>query len=31
MGEPVVHWQIMSKEPDELTGFYTTLFAWKSA
>jgi uncharacterized protein len=31
MGEPVVHWQIMAKDPDKLTDFYTTLFDWKTA
>ncbi|MGH2942109.1 MAG: VOC family protein [Solirubrobacteraceae bacterium] len=31
MGEPVVHWQILSQDPDTLTDFYTSLFDWRSA
>jgi hypothetical protein len=29
MGQPVMHWQIVTKNPDALTKFYATLFDWK--
>ncbi|MDF3010872.1 MAG: glyoxalase [Burkholderiales bacterium] len=29
MGNPVVHWELMSKEPAKLAGFYEKLFGWK--
>jgi predicted enzyme related to lactoylglutathione lyase len=28
MGQPVVQWQIIAKDPDKLAGFYTQLFDW---
>src|SRR5271166_2046932 len=28
MGQPVMQWQILAKEPDKLAEFYTKLFAW---
>src|SRR5215212_2072716 len=30
MPNPVVHWQIISPEPDKVCGFYQKLFAWKT-
>jgi len=30
MGQPVVSWQIITKNPDRLNEFYTQLFGWKS-
>ena len=30
MGQPVVQWQILAKDPDKLMKFYTRLFAWES-
>lgn len=29
MGNPVVHWELMSKEPAKVAGFYEKLFGWK--
>lgn len=29
MGNPVVQWQIVAKDPDALTRFYSSLFGWK--
>ncbi len=29
MGNPVVQWQIVAKEPEKLTRFYAGLFGWK--
>ncbi len=29
MGNPVVQWQIVAKEPDALARFYASLFGWK--
>jgi len=29
MGQPVMQWQIVSKNPEALTDFYTTVFGWK--
>ena len=28
MGQPVMQWQILAKEPAKLADFYTKLFAW---
>ena len=28
MGQPVMRWQILAKEPDKLADFYTKLFDW---
>jgi predicted enzyme related to lactoylglutathione lyase len=28
MGQPVMQWQILAKDPAKLTDFYTKLFAW---
>src|SRR4051812_31886273 len=29
MGKPVVHWELMSKEPEKVADFYAKLFGWK--
>jgi uncharacterized protein len=29
MGQPVMQWQILAKEPDKLAAFYTKLFDWR--
>ena len=29
MGNPVTHWQIVSKDPDGAAGFYKELFGWR--
>ena len=29
MGNPVVHWELMSKDPAKLSDFYATIFGWK--
>jgi uncharacterized protein len=29
MGNPVVHWELMSKEPEKVAGFYARIFGWK--
>ena len=29
MGNPVVHWEMMSKDPAKLSDFYAKLFGWK--
>lgn len=29
MGRPVVHWELMSKEPAKVAAFYEKLFGWK--
>ena len=29
MGNPVVQWQIVAKEPEAVTRFYSALFGWK--
>ena len=29
MGNPVIQWQIVAKEPDAVTRFYSALFGWK--
>ncbi|MBI3789712.1 MAG: hypothetical protein HY275_02405 [Gemmatimonadetes bacterium] len=28
MGNPVAHWQILAKKPDEAAAFYQALFGW---
>ena len=28
MGQPVMQWQILAKQPDKLADFYTKLFDW---
>ena len=30
MGQPVMQWQIVTKNPDRLTQFYAALFGWRS-
>jgi predicted enzyme related to lactoylglutathione lyase len=30
MGQPVTHWQIVTKNPDRLAEFYAKLFGWES-
>jgi predicted enzyme related to lactoylglutathione lyase len=29
MGRPVVHWELMSRDPAKLATFYETIFGWK--
>ena len=29
MGNPVVHWELMSKEPGKVADFYAKIFGWK--
>ena len=29
MGNPVVQWQIITREPDKHAAFYSTVFGWK--
>ena len=29
MGQPVVHWELMSKDPAKVAAFYAGLFGWK--
>ena len=29
MGRPVVHWELMSKDPAKVAGFYEKIFGWK--
>jgi hypothetical protein len=29
VGNPVVQWQIVAKDPDAVTKFYSALFGWK--
>ena len=29
MGNPVVHWELMSKEPEKASAFYEKIFRWK--
>jgi uncharacterized protein len=31
MGDPVMHWQILTKNPEQLERFYTSLFGWTVA
>jgi uncharacterized protein len=28
MGNPVVHWELMSKDPARVSDFYATIFGW---
>lgn len=28
MGRPVVHWELWSKDPSKVSGFYETVFGW---
>jgi uncharacterized protein len=29
MGRPVIHWELLSKDPAKLSDFYEKVFAWK--
>lgn len=29
MGNPVVHWELMSKDPAKVADFYAKIFGWK--
>ena len=29
MGHPVMQWQILARDPNKVSAFYTTLFGWK--
>ena len=29
MGRPVVHWELMSKDPAKVSDFYARIFDWK--
>ena len=29
MGRPVVHWEMMSKDPEKVADFYAKIFDWK--
>jgi predicted enzyme related to lactoylglutathione lyase len=29
MGAPVVHWQMLVKDPDKTAAFYTAVFGWR--
>src|SRR3954463_2411192 len=29
MGNPVVHWELMSKDPGKVADFYARIFGWK--
>ena len=29
MGNPVVHWELMSKDPSKVSDFYAKIFGWK--
>jgi predicted enzyme related to lactoylglutathione lyase len=29
MGNPVVHWELMSRDPEKVSAFYEKLFGWK--
>ena len=29
MGQPVMQWQILARDPDKLTAFYAKLFGWR--
>ena len=29
MGNPVVHWELMSKDPAKVSSFYGNIFGWK--
>lgn len=30
MGQPVMQWQILAKNPDQLSNFYSKVFGWRS-
>ena len=30
MGNPVVHWEFLSKQPVKIASFYEELFGWKT-
>ena len=30
MGDPVMQWQIVSKQPDAHAGFYSAVFGWQT-
>lgn len=29
MGQPVVHWEFWSEDPEKISGFYKTVFDWE--
>jgi hypothetical protein len=29
MGNPIVHWELMSQEPEKVAAFYAKIFGWK--
>jgi predicted enzyme related to lactoylglutathione lyase len=29
MGQPVMRWQMLARDPEKLTAFYATLFGWR--
>lgn len=29
MGRPIVHWELMSKDPAKVSDFYAKIFGWK--
>src|SRR5437868_1237005 len=29
VGRPVVHWELMSKDPEKIADFYAKIFGWK--
>ena len=29
MGQPVMQWQILARDPDTVTAFYASLFGWR--
>lgn len=29
MGRPVVHWELWSKDPEQISDFYSEVFAWE--
>jgi hypothetical protein len=29
MGNPVIQWQVITREPEKHSGFYATVFGWK--
>jgi len=29
MGQPVVHWELWSEDPEKISGFYTAVFDWR--
>ncbi len=30
MGDPVVHWELMSQDPENVSAFYERIFGWKT-